>query len=101
LHRFDAPIKLDENRAVTFSSTLFPYYNGNDQRPCEMIGRLQVPDRIAVHPLTNDKEYNMHAQTTLVDLALLGLLELLLSSKSFGLSSSLDCLGFRFSVSDR
>jgi hypothetical protein len=37
----------------------------------------------------------------LVDLALLGLLELLLSSKSFGLCSSLDCLGFRFSVSDR
>ena len=43
----------------------------------------------------------MHAQTTLVDLALLGLLLLLLSSKSFSLCSSLDCLGFRFSVSDR
>jgi hypothetical protein len=26
---------------------------GNDQRLCEMIVRLQVPDRIAVHPLTN------------------------------------------------
>lgn len=33
---------------------------GNDQRLCEMIVRLHVPDRIAVHPLTNDKKYNMH-----------------------------------------
>jgi hypothetical protein len=24
--RFDAPIKLNENQAVAFSSTLFPYY---------------------------------------------------------------------------
>jgi len=27
---------------------------GKDQRPCAMIGRLQAPDRIAIHPLTNE-----------------------------------------------
>jgi hypothetical protein len=72
---------------------------GKDQRLCEMIGRLHVPDRIAVHPLTND--ITKSTTTTLVDLALLGLLKLLLSSKSFSLCSSFDCLGFRFDVSDR
>ena len=45
--------------------------------------------------------YSTGLVSDLVHLALLGLLELLLSSKSFSLSSSLDCLGFRFSVSDR
>jgi len=71
---------------------------------CDMIGRLHVPDRTAIHPLTDYmtcQRVQRACTAILVDLALLGLLKLLLPSKSFGLSSSLDCLGFRFGVSDR